>query len=92
VTLTLGAGLFPIEPVPAMVELARLAEALGFGHVWIGDSHLIWREAYVTLTAAALATTRVVLGTGVTNLVTRDPADGADRAATLRALADALAS
>jgi 5,10-methylenetetrahydromethanopterin reductase len=66
-----------------MVELARRAEALGFGHVWIGDSHLIWREAYVTLTAAALATTRVVLGTGVTNLVTRDPAVVASAFATL---------
>jgi len=79
----LGVGLFPTEPVPAMVELARLAEALGFGHVWIGDSHLIWREAYVTLTAAALATERVVLGTGVTNLVTRDPAVVASSFATL---------
>jgi 5,10-methylenetetrahydromethanopterin reductase len=79
----LGVGLFPTEPLPAMVELARLAERLGYGHVWIGDSHLIWREAYVTLAAAAAATERVVLGTSVTNLVTRDPAVVASAFATL---------
>ena len=38
---------------------SRLAESLGYDTVWIGDSHLIWREAYVTLTACALATERV---------------------------------
>lgn len=81
--LTFGVGLFPTEPVPAIVRLARLAEDLGFGHVWVGDSHLIWREAYVTLAAAALGTTRVVLGTGVTNVVTRDPAVVASAFATL---------
>ena len=81
--LRFGVGLFPTEPLPAMVELARLAETLGYGHVWIGDSHLIWREAYVTLAAAAAATGRVVLGTSVTNLVTRDPAVVASAFATL---------
>ena len=81
--LGFGVGLFPTEPLPAMVELARLAERLGYGHVWIGDSHLIWREAYVTLAAAAAATGRVVLGTSVTNLVTRDPAVVASTFATL---------
>jgi 5,10-methylenetetrahydromethanopterin reductase len=81
--LGFGVGLFPTEPLPAMVELARLAETLGYGHVWIGDSHIIWREAYVTLGATAAATGRVVLGTSVTNLVTRDPAVVASAFATL---------
>jgi 5,10-methylenetetrahydromethanopterin reductase len=81
--LAFGAGLFPTEPVPAMAHLARVAEDAGFGHAWIGDSHLIWREAYVTLAAAALATRRIVLGTGVTNVLTRDPAVVASAVATL---------
>ena len=55
-----------------LVSLARLAESLGYDTVWIGDSHMIWREAYVTLTACALATERVRLGTAVTNALTRD--------------------
>jgi 5,10-methylenetetrahydromethanopterin reductase len=81
--LAFGAGLFPTEPVPAMARLARVAEDAGFGHAWIGDSHLIWREAYVTLAAAALSTRRIVLGTGVTNVLTRDPAVIASAFATL---------
>jgi 5,10-methylenetetrahydromethanopterin reductase len=81
--LVFGAGLFPTEALPAMVRLARAAEELGFGHAWVGDSHLIWREAYVTLAAAATATSRLVLGTGVTNVLTRDPAVVASAFATL---------
>jgi 5,10-methylenetetrahydromethanopterin reductase len=81
--LAFGAGLFPTEPLPAMVRLAQAAEALGFGHAWIGASHLIWREAYVTPGAAAVATARVVLGTGVTNVLTRDPTVVASAVATL---------
>jgi 5,10-methylenetetrahydromethanopterin reductase len=38
----------------------------------VGDSHLIWREPYVTMTACALHTSRVRIGTGVTNPLTRD--------------------
>jgi len=67
-----GVGLFATEPVEKMVELAQLAESVGFDSVWIGDSHLIWREPYVTMTACALGTSRVRLGTGVTNPLTRD--------------------
>src|ERR1043166_2730266 len=79
-----GAGLFPTEPLPKMIQLAKLSEELGFSHVWIGDSHLIWREAYVNLAAAALSTSRVVLGTGVTNVLTRDPSVVASAFATLQ--------
>lgn len=50
--LSFGVGLFPTEPLPAMIHLAQRSEALGFSHVWVGDSHLIWREAYVHLAAA----------------------------------------
>ena len=62
-----GVGLFPTEPLPRMIHLAKLSERLGFSHIWIGDSHLIWREAYVNMAAAALNTSKVKIGTGVTN-------------------------
>lgn len=81
--LTFGVGLFPTDPLPTMVHLAKVSEALGFSHVWVGDSHLIWREAYVNLAAAALSTSRVMLGTGVTNVLTRDPSVVASAFATL---------
>lgn len=82
--LAFGVGLFPTEPLPAMVQLAKLSETLGFSHVWVGDSHLIWREAYVNLAAAALSTFKVKLGTGVTNVLTRDPSVVASAFATLQ--------
>jgi len=78
-----GVGLFPTEPLPKMVHLAKVSEELGFSHVWVGDSHLIWREAYVNLAAIALSTSKVKLGTGVTNPLTRHPSVLASAYATL---------
>ena len=68
-----GVGLFPTEPLQKMIQLAKVTEASGYSHIWVGDSHLIWREAYVNTAAMALNTTRVKLGTGVTNPLTRHP-------------------
>ncbi len=82
-----GVGLFPTEPLPKMIQLAKLSEELGFSHIWVGDSHLIWREAYVNMAAAALSTSKVKLGTGVTNPLTRHPSVIASAYATLEELA-----
>src|SRR5512132_1594063 len=82
-TFEFGVGLFPTEPLPKMIHLAKLSEELGFTHVWVGDSHLIWHEAYVHMTAVALNTTRVKIGTGVTNPLTRHPSVVASAYATL---------
>jgi len=73
VTTGFGVGLFPTEPLRKMIQLAKLSEDLGFGNIWMGDSHLIWREAFVNLAAVALNTSKVMLGTGVTNPITRHP-------------------
>jgi 5,10-methylenetetrahydromethanopterin reductase len=78
-----GVGLFPTEPLQQMVHLAKVTENLGYSHIWVGDSHLIWREAYVNMAAMALNTTRVKLGTGVTNPLTRHPSVVASAYATL---------
>jgi 5,10-methylenetetrahydromethanopterin reductase len=72
--VTVGLGLFPTEPPGRIVELVQLAEELGYACAWIGDSQMIWREAYVILGAAARATQRIKLAPGVTNPITRDPA------------------
>jgi 5,10-methylenetetrahydromethanopterin reductase len=68
-----GVGLFPTEPLQKMIRLAKVSEEAGYSHIWVGDSHLIWREAYVNMAAMALNTTKVKLGTGVTNPLTRHP-------------------
>jgi 5,10-methylenetetrahydromethanopterin reductase len=78
-----GVGLFPTEPLGKMIGLAKLSEELGFSHIWVGDSHLIWREAYVNMAAVALNTSTVKVGTGVTNPLTRHPSVVASAYATL---------
>jgi 5,10-methylenetetrahydromethanopterin reductase len=69
------------------VDLARLAEDLGYSSVYIGDSQMIWREAYVILGAVATATSQIILAPGVTNPITRDPAVVAAASQTLHTLA-----
>jgi 5,10-methylenetetrahydromethanopterin reductase len=73
-TVPISLGLFPTEPPARLVTIAKLAEELGFSCVWVGDSQMIWREAYVVLGAIAQATSRIGVATGVTNPLTRDPA------------------
>jgi len=85
--LTFGVGLFPTEPLPKMIELAKLTEDLGFSHIWIGDSHLIWRESFINMAAIALNTTKPKIGTGVTNPLTRHPSVTASGFATLEEFA-----
>ncbi len=68
-----GVGLFPTEPLEKMIHLAKVTDEAGYSHIWVGDSHLIWREAYINMAAMALNTTKVKLGTGVTNPLTRHP-------------------
>lgn len=55
-----------------MVEVAQEAEAAGFDIMWVPDSQLIWRDVWANLGAIAAGTDRIVLGTNVTNSVTRD--------------------
>jgi 5,10-methylenetetrahydromethanopterin reductase len=78
-----GVGLFPTEPLQKMIHLAKVTEASGYSHIWVGDSHLIWREAYINMAAMALNTSKVRLGTGVTNPLTRHPSVVASGYATL---------
>ncbi|MDD9980532.1 MAG: LLM class flavin-dependent oxidoreductase, partial [Gammaproteobacteria bacterium] len=36
-------------PARRVVELAKRAEANGFSHVWVFDSHVLWQEPFVIL-------------------------------------------
>jgi 5,10-methylenetetrahydromethanopterin reductase len=84
---SIGVGLFPTGPAGEVAELVQLAESLGYENAWIGDSQNIWREAVVTITASLLATKRIVVGSGVTNVVTRHRSVLASAFATLAELA-----
>jgi 5,10-methylenetetrahydromethanopterin reductase len=78
-----GVGFWGSLDARTVLEEVQLAERLGYDAVWIGDSQLLWREAYVLLGAAGALTSRVRLGIGVTNPVTRHPTVTASAALTL---------
>ncbi len=86
-SLQYGVGMFPTESMSRIIQLSKQAEDLGYSHIWVGDSHLIWREAFVNMAAVALNTSKVIIGTGVTNPVTRHPSVLASGYATLDELA-----
>jgi 5,10-methylenetetrahydromethanopterin reductase len=69
-------------PVSTYVELAVLAEEKGFDQFWVSDD-LFLRSAPVILTAVALATQRIQIGTCIVNPYTLNPAEMAMMAATL---------
>jgi probable F420-dependent oxidoreductase len=68
-----GFTLRPDSSIERTVALARQAEAAGFEYGWVFDSHVLWREPYPLLTLMAQATSRLRLGTCVTNPATREP-------------------
>jgi 5,10-methylenetetrahydromethanopterin reductase len=81
----------PEAPVAHIVELAVLAEQLGYDRCWVYDEGLATRDVYVTLTAIALATDRVEVGPGITNAYTRHPATTAAALASLDELSNGRA-
>ena len=78
-----GITLKPDHRFDRSVDLARRAEANGFGHGWMFDSHILWRDPYPLLTLMGEATSQMRLGTCVTNPATRDITVTASALATL---------
>lgn len=72
-TLPLSVNLMATGPIERVVELARLAEARGFERCWVYDEGVVTRDVYVTLSAVAAATDRILLGPGITNPYVRHP-------------------
>ncbi len=56
------------------VELVKWIEDLGFDNLWITDSSMHAGDCYVYATLALQATSRITVGTAVTNPLTRHPA------------------
>jgi 5,10-methylenetetrahydromethanopterin reductase len=69
-------------PVAEYVRLAQAAEQVGIDQIWVSDD-LFLRSAPVILTAIALATERMEIGTCIVNPYTLHPAEMAMMAATL---------
>jgi 5,10-methylenetetrahydromethanopterin reductase len=79
----LGLGLTGVPfSVMQIVSYAKKAEVAGFESVWIAEDYFL-RDAITTLTAIALSTNTIKLGTGVINPYTRSPVLIAQTLATL---------
>jgi len=78
----LGAHFLP-ENFTDFVESVRSAEHAGYERAWLVDGQMLWQDLYVYMTHALAATERIVVGSGVTNPLTRHPSVTASAHATL---------
>lgn len=85
--MRIGLRIPPCAPVPEIAALAQEAERAGFDDVWFPDSQLLWRDVFAVAAAAATQTSRITIGTAVTNVATRHPAVVASAARTVAELA-----
>ncbi|MCZ6630059.1 MAG: TIGR03842 family LLM class F420-dependent oxidoreductase, partial [Actinobacteria bacterium] len=59
-------------PASRVVDMAKMAEGLGFSHTWTFDSHVLWQEPFVIFSRILAETENMVVGPMVTNPGTRD--------------------
>ena len=76
-------GVSPREPLSRTSELARAVDRHGFEMLWYIDFQLGMKDVYAAMNLAALSTQNVLIGAGVTNLVTRHPTVTANATAAL---------
>lgn len=67
-----------------IVELIRCLEDAGYDRVWLGEA---WREPVVPVTAAAVQTTTVGLGTAISQIYPVNPVIAAQQAAQIQEVA-----
>jgi 5,10-methylenetetrahydromethanopterin reductase len=90
--LKISLGIYPNETPADIIASAKLADRLGYSTLWVLDSHLLFHEVYTLLGALAVATSRIRLGTAVTNPLTRHPTVTAAAFSTLAELSGGRAS
>ena len=79
-------GILCLATVESRQDVA-FAEANGFTHAWLADSQMVWADAYQCLALCANDTSRIKLGTNVTNPSSRIAPVTACNFATLNMLA-----
>jgi 5,10-methylenetetrahydromethanopterin reductase len=90
-TFGLSMGVSSREPLRRVGTLAAGAEERGFDALWLIDSHLVMGDVYASLAVAALSTSKMRLGTGVTNPLTRHVTVTANAIASIDDLSDGRA-
>jgi 5,10-methylenetetrahydromethanopterin reductase len=76
-----------LAPVADSWKTVKRAEELGFTRAWFFDTQMLNAELFVSMTAAAMATSRIRLGTGVLIPTNRIAPVAASALASLNALA-----
>ena len=71
--ISISIGISPRESLRDWMRFCGELEQGGVTEMWLIDSQLAMKDVYAGLSLAALATERMTLGTGVTNLHTRHP-------------------
>ena len=66
-------GISPRQSFDSWAKFVSELESEGVGRAWVIDSQLAMKDVYAGLVVAAMSTSRIGLGTGVTNAVTRHP-------------------
>lgn len=79
--MSVGCFISPGRRLGDAIERVRLAESLGYETVY--TTHIAGRESLTVLTAYALATSEIRVGTGVVPIYTRTPATMAQTAVTI---------
>ncbi len=87
----LSMGVSPREPLRRVGEVVAEAERRGFEAAWFIDFQLGMKDVYTAMATVALATERIAIGPGVTNLVTRHPTVTANAIAALDELSSGRA-
>lgn len=82
---------FGIPLITGIEEQARRCEDLGFDGMTLTDSQNLSPDTYVSLTLAAKVTSRLLLGPGVTNPLTRHPAVTATAISSIQEVSDGRA-
>jgi 5,10-methylenetetrahydromethanopterin reductase len=85
--LGLSLGVSPRETFDRFISIANRAETLGVDMLWVVDSQLAMKDAYVAMALLARETGMIKFGPGVTNLITRHPTVVANAMNTLAFLA-----
>ncbi|WP_405433640.1 LLM class flavin-dependent oxidoreductase [Micromonospora sp. NBC_00617] len=71
--MQVGVRVPPCQPAREIGDFACEVEQAGFDALYVPDSQTLWRDAYLTLYASAVRTSRIRLVTAVSNVITRHP-------------------
>jgi 5,10-methylenetetrahydromethanopterin reductase len=82
---SIGAQFLP-ERFADCVASVKAAEEAGYSHAWFIDSQILWQDCFVYMTSVLAATSRIVVGTAVTNPYTRHVTTTASAFATMAEL------